>query len=221
MRLLLAVVASLLAAAPLTAQDLGEACRSLTEVTVGQWAEYQVSSGQEGARPMSMYSAIVGSEEVEGEEHFWHESKVDSPQGTVIVQMLVPDYPFSTSDIKRSIIKMGPQPAMEMPEQMRAMMQEQSEGEDDPIKDVAEACNELTALGRESVTVPAGTFDALHVRRESDGEVADVWIDTDIPFGLVKATFSQEAELLLTGHGDDATSSITETPRRMPGGGGR
>src|SRR5438552_2904771 len=66
--------------------------------------------------------------------------------------------------------------------------------------------------GWESVTVPAGTFRALHVTTDDGGEV---WASREVPFGLVK-THGKQGDLALTGRGTDAKSSITETPLEMP-----
>jgi len=67
-------------------------------------------------------------------------------------------------------------------------------------------------VGWESVTVPAGTFRALHVKTDDGGEV---WASRDVPFGLVR-THGKQGDLALTGRGADAKSSITEKPLEMP-----
>lgn len=213
MRMLLMVTFGLIGVGPLSAQGVSDVCRALSDVTVGQWAEYRFTTAEE---PVTMYSALVGTEDVGGVEHYWHESKMESEDGAMIMQMLVPGYPFNVDDVQRTVMKMGDQPAMEMPEQMRGMMQGQGMGED-PVKDVAERCDDLTEVGRESVTVPAGTFETLRLRYESDDFAGDMWVAPEVPFGMVKAALPDHEEILLVDHGTGATSSITETPRRMPG----
>jgi len=52
-------------------------------------------------------------------------------------------------------------------------------------------------VGWESVTVPAGTFRALHV---TTGDGGEVWASRDVPFGLVK-THGKQGDLALTGRG--------------------
>jgi hypothetical protein len=68
--------------------------------------------------------------------------------------------------------------------------------------------------GEESVTVPAGTFQAL--RYHDAKHEADTWVVPDRPFLMVKAK-GKDFELSLVSSGDDAESSITETPQEMPG----
>jgi hypothetical protein len=64
--------------------------------------------------------------------------------------------------------------------------------------------------------VPAGTFDAWHVvLTEGDGQ-GDFWVSGDVPFGIVKGSRAGSGEMVLAGYGQDAKSSITETPREMP-----
>ncbi|PYP08647.1 MAG: hypothetical protein DMD56_12245, partial [Gemmatimonadetes bacterium] len=78
--------------------------------------------------------------------------------------------------------------------------------------DWAGRCSGAHVVGWESVTVPAGTFRALHVTTDDGGEV---WASREVPFGLVK-THGKQGDLALTGRGTDAKSSITETPLEMP-----
>src|SRR2546426_10917 len=71
----------------------------------------------------------------------------------------------------------------------------------------------LAVVGWESVTVPAGTFRALHV---TTGDGGELWASRDVPFGVVK-THGKQGDLALTGRGADAKSSIAEKPMEMPG----
>ncbi len=201
---------------PLAAQTAAEACAALSRITVGQWAEYKLTGQESAGVPSQIRFAIVGTEAVTGKEHYWHEMKMETGMGTMIIQVLVPGYPYDQVQIQGAIMKMGDQPAMRMPAQMLGMMQ--SQGGDDLARDIAQKCGEAETVGWESVTVPAGTFRALHLRTTDDGDVSEVWISTDIPFGMVKLSGPQGTEMLLLGQGKDATSSITEKPQGMPGG---
>jgi hypothetical protein len=136
---------------------------------------------------------------------------VDAPQGAMIVQTLVPGWPYDQAQIAGMIMKAGDQPAMQMSDQMIGMMA--SQAEKSPGERVIEDCESAERVGTESITVAAGTFDALHLRDTSEGN-ADVWVSADIPFGMIRME-SSEAQMELVGHGDGATSSITETPRKM------
>lgn len=215
MGVMLAATIGLNSVGTLSAQSASDVCRALSDVSVGQWVEYRFSPGPEGG-PMTMYSAIVGTEDVEGKEYYWHESKMVAKQGTMIMQMLVPGYPFDVDQIQRSVMKMGDQPAMEVPDRMLGMMRNQGLGED-PVKDAVEKCEELREVGRESVTVPAGTFQTLHLKYDEDNVSVDMWVTPDVPFGIVKGTLPDGQEIVLVDHGTGAESSITETPQRMPG----
>ena len=80
--------------------------------------------------------------------------------------------------------------------------------------EVARGCQSARVVGWESVSVPAGEFRALHVQPKDGG---DAWVTRDHQFGLVRAVMKDGTTLQLTGRGNDAKSSITETPRSMMG----
>lgn len=214
-RIMLNATIGLISVGSLSAQTASDVCRALSDVSVGQWVEYRFSAAP-AEEPMTMYSAIVGTEDLEGVRHYWHESKMLGETGSMIIQMLVPGYPFNAEDTRRIIMKMGDQPAMDVSERMLGMMRGQGMG-NDPVKDAIERCDELTEVGRESVTVPAGTFETLHLRYSGDDSVMDMWVTPDVPFGMVKAMLPNQQEVLLVDHGTGAKSSITEAPQRMPG----
>src|SRR5713226_5603033 len=110
------------------------------------------------------------------------------------------------------VFKVGPQPAMRISGEMAGMMGKQG-GQNASAFDWAGKCSGAHVVGWESVTVPAGTFRALHLTTEDGG---DVWASRDVPFGLVK-THGKQGDLALTGRGADAKSSIAEKPMEMPG----
>jgi hypothetical protein len=216
-RSLLALSACVMAL-PLSAQSATEVCEALGGLEVGQWVEYQVSSPQ---GQMTMRQALVGTDTRAGTEYLRLETKMNAPQmgGEMIMQMLITSYPYEQADIQELVLKAPGQPAMIMSEQMMQMMRSQMP--DDPSLDVANQCGDADVIGWESLTVAAGTFRALHLRPHEPGEeaVGDVWVSTEIPFGLIKAVMpGEDGSIELLGHGTDATSSITETPTRMPGG---
>jgi hypothetical protein len=59
----------------------------------------------------------------------------------------------------------------------------------------------------------------VHFRSTDQAHPGEGWVSADVPFGLVKMTFdvNGKGEMVLLSHGKDAKSSITETPRDMPG----
>lgn len=212
MRAIFTLTIGLISAGPLAAQGLDDVCRALSHVTVGQWAEYRFAASDPG-ESMTMTNALVDTEDVDGVTHYWHETRMAGEEGAMIMQILVPGYPFDIDDIRRSVMKVGDEPAMEVPDQMLGMTRQQGAG-DDPANDAAQRCEELTEVGRESVTVPAGTFEAVHVRHESEGDRYDMWVAPEVPFGMVRMLLPDQEEVVLLGHGTDATSSIARDPRR-------
>ena len=55
---------------------------------------------------------------------------------------------------------------------------------------------------------------AEHLRPTDDDSATDVWVSPDVPFGMVKVILGGDdgGEVVLAGHGDDATSSIRDRP---------
>ena len=209
MRPLITLLCALPLAAPAAqAQDV---CSSITSLTVGQWAEYNVTVPEMGNQPFQVRMAIIGEEPKEGTPHYWYEMKMAAPQGNMIIQALVPGWPYEPAQIAGMVMKSGDQPAMRMSDQMIGMMA--SQAQKSPGERVIEDCENAEQMGTESITVPAGTFDALHIRSTADGKT-DVWVSADVPFGMIRME-SAEGQMELTGHGGGATSSITETPRGM------
>ena len=209
MRTVLAVLALGTLPIGVAAQDATDHCSAFPQVQTGQWSGYQVTSPQFKG-PAAMRFAIFGNEESEGIEHIWYELKMDATEGSMVMQFLVPGYPYDVAQVKTIIMKAGDQPAMKMPEQMLGMMR--SRLPKDFAGDAARSCGDAEVVGWEDVTVPAGNFNALHLRTK-DG---DAWVSPDVPFGMVKFT-GASGNLVLTGHGADATSSIKEKPMEMPG----
>jgi hypothetical protein len=224
MRTLLALAAVVAGATPLAGQSLKDLCDRLTQITVGQWAEYEMT-GQQGT--MQIRFAIVGTESVDGKDHYWQELKLNSQQGPVITQALVPGFPYDQQDVQAMVMKMGDQPAMKMPKSMMGMMQSmmQRAGPNPgaTAREALKKCETAEVIGPETIEVPAGRLETVHFRITDAGQSGEGWVSADVPFGLVKMTWAAEGggQMVLRGHGKDAKSSITETPREMPGMPGR
>lgn len=196
------------AAPGLAAQDLAQLCQTLGKLTVGQWASYTATGGpMDGA---TIRFAIVGSEQHGDSTFYWfelsHASSAD-PQRDGVVQALIPGWGIAGSP-RGFIFKMGAQPAMRMPEQMLSLGTRMA----NPGAEIARLCATGQTVGWESVTVPAGTLRALHVK-DTDGEA---WISSSVPFGLVLGKKPDGGQLALSGRGGDAKSSITDTPQNLP-----
>src|SRR5437870_5628537 len=194
--------------APLAAQEAAEVCKSIGHVTVGQWASYDATGSKGGGK---VRFAIVGSERRGDTTLYWFEISGAGTGQSGVVQILVPGFDADVSGIRGMIVKTQGHPAMRMPEQMAAMMGQET-GQNTPVLDIARRCGHAKVVGWETVKTPGGETRALHLQ-DADGEA---WLARDVPFGIVKAS-GKNGELMLTGKGTDAKSSITEKPQEMPG----
>jgi hypothetical protein len=103
--------------------------------------------------------------------------------------------------VKRMIVKMGAEPAMEMPA-MAGMVKV-------PESDI----EQVKPIGKETIVTPAGTFVCDHY--QVNGQ--DAWINADVsPYGLVKAD-GPNGTILLQKKLSGVSTRITETPQRIPG----
>ena len=165
---------------------------------VGGWSEYQMTG--KGEQPSKMKIAIVGKEG----DAYWYETVMETKrEGRVISKMLVSGNPEDQKNIKRMIVKMGNEPAMEMPVQM--MQGSKDQGQKGKIVD----------KGTESIKVPAGTFTTQHMQYQDGETVVDTWVYKDAsPYGMVKSQ-SKDFEMVLLGYGTGAKTLITETPQKF------
>lgn len=206
---------TLLCASPLIAQEKEKLCNDIQNrpMRVGQWADYRWTGGRTNGSTMRM--ALVGTENVGTTAHYWYEvafNDASRGSGKTIIQILVPGLGFQASAVRGLILKSGTDPAMRMSEEAVRMMG--SRMGQNFATEFAHKCQETELVGWEQVTVPAGTFRALHVRHSGEG--TDVWLLGDLYFGLVKATLKDGSSMELAGRGADAKSSITEPPQMMP-----
>jgi hypothetical protein len=164
-------VLSLIWAGSLDGQDAGPCPYVYPNPQVGHYAEVEFSN-DDGSIPIRF--AIVGKERVDGTPHYWIEFLSEPPtlQGTVIVQILVANYPFDQTDIKGYVVKMRDGPAQSVPRDYIPLLLEQSGA---PGPSWEEKCAAAEDLGSGNVTVTAGTFVTRHFRVSGDDE-GDVWI---------------------------------------------
>ena len=208
-RLITTTLAALLWAQPVGAQDLEGVCEGAQELSVGQWAEYEVD-GFGGTKLKARY-AIVGEESAEGHSRYWLEMTL--PTGGMLMQLQISGYPFPPDGVHKVLMKVGDSPAMEYPKEMAAQMGSEGQNLSEPI---VKACNESELVGWETVSVPAGEFRALRVKVTIGGGDKEIWLSSDVPFGMVKmAEMTDDQGLVLIAHGMDAKSSITETPVKL------
>lgn len=207
---------AMLAAVPSAAlaQDLGEICTEIEQPQAGAWAEYETTTPQ-GTSTMRMALLSEGAAPDPGD---WFEisAMVNGQDNTV--QVLAGEWPYTPEDVEAVVVKVGAQPAMRVSDQMLGQMRGQMAT---PMGQLASVCTDSELVGSESIDTPAGTFETHHIRppAPTPEAEADVWLSTDVPFGIVRSQGSG-GSMVLIAHGDDATSTITETPGDMPAMGG-
>jgi hypothetical protein len=193
-----------------------EACKDVMRVpAVGKWVEYQALYDQKDKYILRY--AVVGEEKRPGGEYRWLEMKMTNdadPTKNMVYQMLIPNSLDQIGDVQEVIMKPGDHPAMKMNGMMMGMVRGQLQK-----KSVfGDICDEVTLVGPEKVTVPAGTFNSKHYH--STKYENDSWVDPALSFGMVKTT-GKHHDIERVRDGDGATSSITETPQEMPGMGSK
>ena len=202
-------------AAPLAAQEMAELCRAALHITPGQWSSYRYVGGKGDGTTMRL--AIVNTARVSDSTFYWYEMRTvqggKTEQDATIVQMLVAGLGTPKIEIRDLVMKSGTHKAMRYPQMLLHMMA-------GPIaKGVASetgrrcTSERIEVVGWESVTVPAGTMRALHLKDVESG--GDAWFSPQVPFGTVKVVGKDGFVMELTASGHDAKSSITETPQEM------
>jgi len=206
---------ALLAAAPLAAQDFQSFCNGTVRVRVGAWASYRFTGGRADGSTMRM--AIVGSERFGDSTYHWYElqttAAVNNKPNHTIMQILMAGIASPKVALRGFIMKNNNEPAMRAPDMMVGMMGRSfTTGVGQYLE---QHCKQggIQVLGVESVTVPAGSFRALHVK---DTEGGEAWLQPGAGvFAMVKVLSKDGMVMALTGRGNDAKSAITETPQPM------
>jgi hypothetical protein len=168
---------------------------------IGNGAVYQNSTtGSDDKTTMEML--VVGKDTAAGKEAYWLEFGHEvQGRGTMYMKFLLTKDDFQ---IQRMIMQLPGRPAMELPTNMIAAQHSQ----------IVEAMSDWAQVGKESVTVPAGTFVCAHWKK-NDG-TSDVWASETIsPFGMVKEVGSSRTMVLvkvLTGVQDHITGPVQSIP---------
>jgi len=202
------LAALLAAAAPGVAQDLDAACEAVASSSVGAWSEHSVQS------PNGRFDVRFALVRDRGAT--WYEINSQTAVGPSILQLRVPGFPFTPAEIEEVVLKSGDTPAIRLPDSM--VRQYASAEQAGPLADIRSACRGAEVVGRETVSVAAGTFETTHLRFPATG--GEVWISGDVPFGIVRGDVPGQGTTELSAHGGGAVSSITETPMTLPGAGG-
>jgi len=193
-----------------TAAGIGELCSGSISLAEGQWARFAVDAPFMKDRLESRY-AVVGTE---GSD-YWIEYEVAMPMGngTTIMKVLIPDWPNAEGAVKRAMMQL---PTVEGMEGMPPMeMPPSSIKKDDPANPIRMACAEVEKGVEESLTVTAGTFSTTRIPLRRLGK--DIWLSSDVPFGIVKFADEDDKGMELMAFGGDAEPGITAEPQKIPG----
>jgi hypothetical protein len=164
--------------------------------TIGAGGVYD-ETAQDGTKTSIEYD-LVGKESVNGRDGYWLEFTTNQKMGQMVMKMLI--VPGSDQPTAHLIMQMGKNPPMDMTQ----MAQRANSAK--PNYDVRNGGQDL---GKESVTVPAGTFSCEHYRAASGG---DTWVSSQVPpFGMVK-TVNNGTTLVLTKVVSDAKDKISGAP---------
>jgi hypothetical protein len=192
------------------ASGLAELCNGSMALSEGQWARFALDAPFLAERLDSRYAIVAA----EGSD-YWMEFEVAMPMGNgkTIMKILISDWPYGEGTIKRAMMQlpMGQgteaMPPMEMPPS--------SIRNEDPANPIRMACAEAEKGVEESVTVGAGTFSATRIPLRRLAK--DIWLSSDVPFGIVKMTDSGDKGMELMAFGTDAEPAITAEPQKIPG----
>jgi hypothetical protein len=162
---------------------------AMMHAPVGAWSDYLMSKEGEAQTVRARYTLIERSS-----KRLVLEIDLLSPMGRMLSRLeFAPDGGRWT--LVKARRKLGTEAAKDMPPPEGADGKGMSFGKGDSFGDL---------LGRASVTVKAGKFDAAHYRREANGWATEIWIgDKAQPTGIVQVTDGQggRTELLATGKG--------------------
>lgn len=192
------------------AAGIGELCSGSISLSQGQWALFAVDAPFMKDRLESRY-AVVGTE---GSD-YWIEYEIAMPMGngTTIMKVLIPDWPNAEGAVKRAMMQL---PTVEGMEGMPPMeMPPSSIKKDDPANPIRMACAEAENGVEESLTVTAGTFSTTRIPLRRLGK--DIWLSSEVPFGIVKFADEDDKGMELIAFGSDAEPGITAEPQEIPG----
>lgn len=166
--------------------------RGMLTPTEGAGAVYQSSSGQ-------IEMALIGREDVGGKPGYWIQIGVMSPEGQMYLKQLRV-MSGNTSTITRVIM----QPPQGAPMEMPATMFGATTSTD---------ASAGTLIGKETITVPAGTFECDHY--QAADKSWDTWLSAQVPpFGVVKSK-DTTGEMTLVRTMTGVVDRVKGTPQRL------
>lgn len=140
----------------------------------GQWTRWRMVDAGEST-PTVVERAFLARTD-EGNE-WWRVKYVNTEDDEEIV--LEGLFSADRSELVRLRGKFPGEEAKEMP------VEEGTYGYAEPVR-LTEESIEGATVGTESVSVPAGTFRARHVRYGQPGSTLEWWLNDDVPGGLIK-----------------------------------
>jgi TonB family protein len=180
-------------------------------LAVGQWASFLLYRGSAGDAEVRL--ATVATEWHRDTALYWLEVtyRPKKPRASqIIAQVLTPGLPVEPTSIRAVTLQTGTGWVMQVADQTLGMIARRI-WEDYPTVETLSSCLTAQVIGWETVTVPGGSFHALHIK----GADCEEWLADSVPFGIVKLQ-SAGGQMALIAHGEGAKSSIVETPRQFP-----
>jgi hypothetical protein len=192
------------------AAGIGELCSGSMSLSDGQWARFAVDAPFIKDRLDSRYAIVA----TEGSD-YWMEYEITTPMGngSTIMKVLIPSWPYTEGAVKRVMMQlpmvegMDGMPPMEMPPS--------SMRNNDVAEPIRMACAEVEKGVEESLTVTAGTFSTTRIPLRRLGK--DIWLSSEVPFGIVKFADEDDKGMELIAFGSDAEPGITAEPQKIPG----
>lgn len=188
--------------------DLAAACAAIEDSPVGAWTRHIVDAGNGDLEVTFSLVSRAGDT--------WYEVLSTTPQGPSVLQLKVPHYPFTPSEVEEAVVKSGSTPAVRLPDSM--IDEYRASAAAGPLGDLRAECRKARVVGREEIDVEAGTFEAIRLGFPSTG--GEIWVSDAVPFGIVRGSMPGQGSMELAAHGTGAESSITETPVSLGGSGG-
>ena len=174
----------------------------------GAWVAYRIHTVEKGQpKTLDWKMACVGEEKVDGKDGVWLEVEVEIPESDVdearhiITKTLIVGKPSEKQTVEKVIFQADNRPPMEM-----------HVGKD--LTDDADAQPlDFEDLGKETVTVPAGTFVCQHLRTTNEDQIIDVYVNDEVAlYGMVKMQSGDEKMELQSYGAKGAVSQIKGEP---------
>jgi hypothetical protein len=192
---------------------------------VGSWAAYTMKVGAAGDVQMNTRWAFLGRDAGGNTVELTMEGPAAGSSaigGKVVTRMLlVPDPIGASKPFRQIVMQLGDREPMVIPLDMPGLPAQKFQNPD-PKK----------MIGRETITVAAGSFAASHYRDVLPDSTVDSWLNDQVPpLGVVKIQSTPRPDAVgpggqpmppvtmeLLSHGRDARPAITRTPGRFDPG---